>query len=297
MNTHNTAPVAETQLAYKKRGQWQEIWRRFRRSKSAIIGLVMLTLLIFCAIFAQMITPYDPLQQNHKNRFAAPSADHWFGTDELGRDIFSRIIYGARISVSVGLIAVSISLVGGVTLGALAGYYGGRADNVIMRCMDVLMSIPTILLNISIVAALGSGLQNVMIAIGFSSIPGYCRIVRASILSLKGQEFVEASRSVGASDFFIITQHILPNCMAPLIIQATLRIGGAILSCSSMSFIGLGIVPPTPEWGAMLSTGRDFLRDAPHLCTFPGLAIMFAVFAMNLMGDGLRDALDPKLKD
>ena len=173
------------------------------------------------------------------------------------------IIYGARISMSVGLIAICISLIGGVTLGAIAGYYGGTIDNIIMRCMDVLLSIPTILLNISIVAALGSGLQNVMIAIGVSSIPGYCRIVRASILSLRGQDFVEASRAAGANDFFLITQHILPNCLAPLIVQATLRIGAAILSCASMSFLGLGIVPPTAEWGSMLSTGRDFLRDAP----------------------------------
>lgn len=166
-----------------------------------------------------------------------------------------------------------------------------------MRCMDVLLSIPTILLNISIVAALGSGLQNVMIAIGVSSIPGYCRIVRASILSLRDQDFVEASRAAGANDFFLITRHILPNCLAPLIVQATLRIGAAILSCASMSFLGLGIVPPTAEWGSMLSTGRDFLRDTPHVCIFPGLAIMAAVFSMNLVGDGLRDALDPKLKD
>ena len=174
---------------------------------------------------------------------------------------------------------------------------GGTIDNIIMRCMDVLLSIPAMLLNISIVAALGSGLQNVMIAIGVSSIPGYCRIVRASILSLRDQDFVEASRAAGANDFFLITRHILPNCLAPLIVQATLRIGAAILSCASMSFLGLGIVPPTAEWGSMLSTGRDFLRDAPHVCIFPGLAIMAAVFSMNLVGDGLRDALDPKLKD
>ena len=281
----------------KKRSKLQETWRRFRKNGRAVVGLCIVIILVLCAVLAPIISPYEPNAQDPRNRLQGPSAGHWFGTDELGRDILSRIIYGARISMSVGLIAICISLIGGVTLGAIAGYYGGTIDNIIMRCMDVLLSIPTILLNISIVAALGSGLQNVMIAIGVSSIPGYCRIVRASILSLRDQDFVEASRAAGANDFFLITRHILPNCLAPLIVQATLRIGAAILSCASMSFLGLGIVPPTAEWGSMLSTGRDFLRDAPRVCIFPGLAIMAAVFSMNLVGDGLRDALDPKLKD
>jgi peptide/nickel transport system permease protein len=281
----------------KKRSQLAEVWRRFRRNKSALVGMTMFLILVFAAIFADVISPYDPLEQNYSIRLQPPSAEHWFGTDELGRDILSRIIYGARISLTVGLIAVSVSCAAGCALGAIAGYYGGKFDNIIMRFIDIIMAIPAILLNISIVAALGNGLQNVMIAIGISSVAGYCRIMRASVLSIKEQEFVEASRAAGASDFYIIMQHILPNSLAPLIIQATLRLGGAILSCASMSFIGLGIIPPTPEWGAMLSTGRDFLRNAPHVTTFPGIAIMYAVFAMNLMGDGLRDALDPKLKD
>ena len=289
--------LEQEEAVIKKRSQLKEIWRRFRRNKQAMVGMCMLLLMIFSAIFASVISPYDPLQQDIINRLQPPSAAHFFGTDELGRDIFSRILYGSRISLTVGLIAVSISSVVGCALGAIAGYYGGVLDNVIMRCTDVLMAIPSILLNISIVAALGTGLQNVMIAIGISSVPAYCRIMRASLLSLKDQEFVDASRAAGASDPYIILNHILPNSLAPLIVQATLKIGGAILSCASMSFIGLGIVPPTPEWGAMLSTGRDFLRDAPHLPAFPGMAIMFAVFAMNLMGDGLRDALDPKLKN
>ena len=289
--------LEQEEAVIKKRSQLKEIWRRFRRNKQAMVGMCMLLLMIFSAIFASVISPYDPLQQDIINRLQPPSAAHFFGTDELGRDIFSRILYGTRISLTVGLIAVSISSVVGCALGAIAGYYGGVLDNVIMRCTDVLMAIPSILLNISIVAALGTGLQNVMIAIGISSVPAYCRIMRASLLSLKDQEFVDASRAAGASDPYIILNHILPNSLAPLIVQATLKIGGAILSCASMSFIGLGIVPPTPEWGAMLSTGRDFLRDAPHLTAFPGMAIMFAVFAMNLMGDGLRDALDPKLKN
>lgn len=289
--TLDNAPV------YKKRSQTQEIVRRFLRNRQAVAGLIMLTILVFCAVFAPVIAPYDPIKQDLRSRLDPPSWEHIMGTDELGRDIFSRILYGARISLTVGLIAVSLSCVAGCLLGVIAGYYGGVLDNIIMRCADVLMAIPSILLNIAIVAALGTGLQNVMIAIGISSIPGYCRIMRASILSLRDQEFVEASRAAGAGGVYIITHHILPNCLAPLIVQATLRTGSAILSCASMSFIGLGIVPPTPEWGAMLSSGREFLRDAPHLTTFPGVAIMFAVFAMNLMGDGLRDALDPKLKN
>ncbi|MCI5653027.1 MAG: ABC transporter permease [Lachnospiraceae bacterium] len=290
-------PVQDEQVVTKKRSQLKEVWRRFCRNKQAMIGLAMLLLLIFAAVFANVIAPYDPVEQNLLIRLQGPSAAHWFGTDELGRDIFSRILYGARISLTVGLIAVSISCVAGCALGAIAGYYGGILDTVIMRISDIMMAIPSILLNISIVAALGTGLQNVMIAIGISSVPAYCRIMRASLLSLKNQEFVDASRVAGSTDFYIIMHHIIPNSLAPLIVQATLKIGGAILSCASMSFIGLGIVPPTPEWGAMLSTGRDFLRDAPHLTAFPGLAIMFAVFSMNLIGDGLRDALDPKLKN
>ena len=290
-------PVQDEQVVTKKRSQLKEVWRRFCRNKQAMIGLAMLLLLIFAAVFANVIAPYDPVEQNLLIRLQGPSAAHWFGTDELGRDIFSRILYGARISLTVGLIAVSISCVAGCALGAIAGYYGGILDTVIMRISDIMMAIPSILLNISIVAALGTGLQNVMIAIGISSVPAYCRIMRASLLSLKNQEFVDASRVAGSTDFYIIMHHIIPNSLAPLIVQATLKIGGAILSCASMSFIGLGIVPPTPELGAMLSTGRDFLRDAPHLTAFPGLAIMFAVFSMNLIGDGLRDALDPKLKN
>ncbi|MBR0479300.1 MAG: ABC transporter permease [Solobacterium sp.] len=299
MTQNNAVVSAPVQETYKKRGQGKEIWRRFRRSKSAMLGLFILLTLIFMAVFAGVLTPYDPTEPDVPIRLMKPFVDsaHILGTDELGRDIFTRLCFGARISLAVGLIAVSISLIGGITLGSLAGYYGGTLDNVIMRFIDILMAIPSILLNISIVAAMGQGLQNVMIAIGISSMPGYCRIMRASILSLKDQEFIEASRAAGASDFHIIVHHIIPNCLAPLIVQATLRVGGSILACASLSFIGVGIVPPTPEWGAMLSTGRDFLRDAPHLTTIPGITIMLAVLCMNFIGDGLRDALDPKLKN
>ena len=295
MKQENTSKTA--QLTYKRRSQSAEIWRRFKKSKTAIIGLIMLSVLVLLAIFADVITPYDAEKSDAANRLQLPSWEHLFGTDELGRDIFTRIAMGTRISLLVGIVSVTVSAVGGIILGSLAGYYGGKVDTLIMRFVDIWMAIPSLLLNITIVAVLGVGLQNVMIAIGISSIPGYCRTIRASILSIKSSDFIEASKACGASDLYLIATHIIPNSLAPLIVQATLRMGASILVCASMSFMGLGVVPPTPEWGAMLSTGRSFLRDYPHLRTFPGAAIMYPVLAMNLLGDGVRDALDPKLKN
>lgn len=295
MKQENTSKTA--QLTYKRRSQSAEIWRRFKKSKTAIIGLIMLSVLVLLAIFADVITPYDAEKSDAANRLQLPSWEHLFGTDELGRDIFTRIAMGTRISLLVGIVSVTVSAVGGIILGSLAGYYGGKVDTLIMRFVDIWMAIPSLLLNITIVAVLGVGLQNVMIAIGIASIPGYCRTIRASILSIKSSDFIEASKACGASDLYLIATHIIPNSLAPLIVQATLRMGASILVCASMSFMGLGVVPPTPEWGAMLSTGRSFLRDYPHLCTFPGAAIMYTVLAMNLLGDGVRDALDPKLKN
>ena len=295
MKQENTSKTA--QLTYKRRSQSAEIWRRFKKSKTAIIGLIMLSVLVLLAIFADVISPYDAEKSDAANRLQLPSWEHLFGTDELGRDIFTRIAMGTRISLLVGIVSVTVSAVGGIILGSLAGYYGGKVDTLIMRFVDIWMAIPSLLLNITIVAVLGVGLQNVMIAIGISSIPGYCRTIRASILSIKSSDFIEASKACGASDLYLIATHIIPNSLAPLIVQATLRMGASILVCASMSFMGLGVVPPTPEWGAMLSTGRSFLRDYPHLCTFPGAAIMYTVLAMNLLGDGVRDALDPKLKN
>ena len=295
MKQENTSKTA--QLTYKRRSQSAEIWRRFKKSKTAIIGLIMLSVLVLLAIFADVITPYDAEKSDAANRLQLPSWEHLFGTDELGRDIFTRIAMGTRISLLVGIVSVTVSAVGGIILGSLAGYYGGKVDTLIMRFVDIWMAIPSLLLNITIVAVLGVGLQNVMIATGISSIPGYCRTIRASILSIKSSDFIEASKACGASDLYLIATHIIPNSLAPLIVQATLRMGASILVCASMSFMGLGVVPPTPEWGAMLSTGRSFLRDYPHLCTFPGAAIMYTVLAMNLLGDGVRDALDPKLKN
>lgn len=290
--------MSETkQVKNKKRSQWLDVWMRLKKNKSAMFGLFIIFLLFFCAIFADIIAPYGIDDQDLSKSLIKPGAEYWFGTDNFGRDIFSRIVYGSRISLMVGFIAVSISMITGGTLGAIAGFFGGRTDNIIMRAMDILLAIPSILLAISIVSALGPGLINVMIAVGISSIPSYARIVRASVITLKDQEFVEAARAVGTSNFRIITKHIIPNSLAPIIVQATLGVAGAILSAAGLSFIGLGIQPPTPEWGSMLSAGRQFIRDYPHISMFPGLVIMITIFGLNLFGDGLRDALDPRLRN
>ncbi|MDO5349820.1 MAG: ABC transporter permease [Lachnospiraceae bacterium] len=282
----------------KKRSMAAEIIQRLVRNKMAMLGLFILVLLALGAIFADVIADYDTkvVAQNIANRLQGPSAEHWFGTDEFGRDIFARMLHGSRVSLVVGLISVSVSLIIGGTLGAFAGFYGGKVDNVIMRIMDIFLAVPSILLAITIVAALGTNLVNVMLAIGISGVPNFARIVRAAVMSVKDQEFVESSRAIGASSVTIIFREIIPNCMAPIIVQATLSVASAILSTASLSFIGLGVQPPDPEWGAMLSSGRNFLRDAVHLTLFPGLAIVITILALNLLGDGLRDALDPRLK-
>ncbi|MEA4934690.1 MAG: ABC transporter permease [Lawsonibacter sp.] len=283
--------------SYKKTSQLGRNFSRLCQNKAAVVGMVILLVLLFCSIFAEVIAPYDYAAQNLAATFQSPSLSHLFGTDNLGRDIFSRVIYGARISLIVGLSSVCLAAFCGVILGAISGYYGNVCDNIIMRAMDILLAIPNLLLAISIAATLGNGIGNLILAIGIGSAPGYARIVRASILSLKDQEFVEATRSIGGNDFQIIFHHILPNCLAPIIVQMTLGVATAILSTASLSFIGLGIAPPTPEWGSMLSSGRQFIRDAWYVVTFPGLAIMVAIFGLNMFGDGLRDALDPKLKN
>lgn len=283
---------------YKKRSQVAEVWRRLKKNRMAMAGLFIIVLLILMCIFADVFFNYNDvvIKQDIANRMQPPSAQHWFGTDEFGRDILARIVHGARISLAVGVIAVSLSLVIGGTLGAIAGYYGGKLDNVIMRIMDIFLAVPSLLLSITIVAALGPSIVNLMLAIAISSCPSYARIVRSSVLTVKDQEFVEAARCIGSRDWQIILFQILPNCMAPIIVQATLKVAGAILSISSLSFLGLGVKPPRPEWGNMLAGGRAYLRDAWYITMFPGLAIMITILALNLFGDGLRDALDPKLK-
>lgn len=283
----------------KKRGRFRglkDIWTRMKRNRLAMVGLTIIILLVITAIFADYIAPYSYSEQNLANQFQPPSAEHLFGTDELGRDIFSRVVYGSRVSLRVGFISVSISMIIGVAIGAVTGYYGGRVDNIFMRIIDVIQALPDILLAIAIMAALGPGLTNLMIAVGIAAIPGYARLVRSSVLSLRDQEFVEAAKANGSSDFRILTKHILPNCMAPIIVQATLGVAYAIINAAGLSFIGSGLEPPTPEWGAMLSGGRAYIRDFPHMTIFPGLAIVLTILALNLLGDGLRDALDPKMK-
>ncbi|MGY0394249.1 nickel transporter permease [Fusobacterium sp.] len=290
--------MSSTNTSNKKRSQWVEVWRRLKRNKMAILGLIILIILFLLAIFADVIANYDNvvIKQNLAQRLQGPSAAHWLGTDEFGRDIFARLVHGTRVSLQVGIVAVGISIIIGGVLGAVAGYYGGKLDNTIMRIMDIFLAVPSILLAIAIVSALGPSILNLMLAISISSVPSYARIVRASVLSIRDQEFIEAAKAIGASNTRIIFRHIIPNSLAPVIVQATLGVASAILSTAGLSFIGLGIQPPAPEWGSMLSGGRQYLRYAWWVTTFPGVAIMITILSLNLLGDGLRDALDPRLK-
>ncbi len=289
---------------------WRLTWRRLLRQRSAQVGGLILLLLVLTAIFAPVIAPYDPLEvligKEDVRKREAPcihllgcppdKPQHIMGIDGNFRDVFSRVIYGTRVSLFVGFTTVTFAIIAGTLLGAISGYAGGWVDNVIMRLMDVLMAFPSLLLAIAIVAVLGRGLQNALLAIAIVSTPVYARVVRASVLSLKEREFVQASRALGAGHAHILLRRILPNALPPLIVQATLGVATAILDAAALSFLGLGAQPPTPEWGTMLGTERNQVFTAPHLVFFPGLAIMITVLAFNLLGDGLRDALDPRLK-
>ncbi len=281
----------------KKRSQFWDIWRRLRRNKLAMLGLIIVLVLVLSAIFANFIAPYDYAQQDLTNMKAWPSREHLLGTDDYGRDILSRIIYGGRISLLVAILSIVFGLIVGGILGISAGYFGGIYDGTVMRIMDIVMAIPGFLLAVCISAALGSGVLNTAIAIGIGCVPGYARLLRALVLSIREQEYVEAARATGASDLRIMFRQIVPNILSPVIVESTLRIGGCILMISSLSFIGLGVQPPTPEWGSMLSAGRALIRSFWPIVTFPGFAIMLTLFGFNLFGDGLRDALDPKLKN
>jgi peptide/nickel transport system permease protein len=273
-----------------------DVIRTLRKNKTAILGFVLIALLILLAVIGSFISPYNPLTPEPLNRLKGPSWSHLFGTDSLGRDILSRIIYGSRVSIVIGLIAVSISLIPGTILGLLSGFYGKWVDDPVMRSMDIMLAFPAILLAIFITAILGPSLLNTMIAVGIVYIPHYARVVRSSVLSLKEQLFIEAVRAVGGSDLRIIALHILPNTIPPIIVYATLGMGTAVLQAAALGFLGLGAQPPTPEWGAMLSEGRQYIQNAPHVAAFPGLAIFVLVLGFNLFGDGLRDLLDPSLK-
>ena len=288
----------EDDLAEQRRSLWGDVWARFKRNKLAMVGLCVIIFLYTVAIFAPILAPYPYDKMNLDNIYAPPgSPGHILGTDEFGRDVLSRLIYGARVSLTVGLVVVGMSSVVGITLGAIAGYYGGWIDSLIMRVVDFLYAFPFFILAITIVAILGPSLYNAMLALAVVSWVGYARMVRGQFLSLKQTEFVEAARGAGAGDLRIMFVHLLPNALGPVMVQMSLGIAGAILSASGLSFLGLGAQPPTAEWGAMLNAGKDYLRSSPHLATYPGLAIMVTVLAFNFVGDGLRDALDPRLKE
>lgn len=264
------------------------------RNRLAVTGLIVLLLLVILALFAPLIAPFGINELDVANRLAGPSAEHWFGTDELGRDVFSRMIIASRVSLQVGFIAVGIALAVGVPIGLIAGYYGGGVDSTLMRMMDVLFSIPAIVLAIAILAALGPGIINAMIAIGIVYTPIFARVTRGSVLALRDAIFVRAARSLGATDARILRAHILPNVIAPIIVQASLSLAFAILAEAALSFLGLGVQPPDPAWGRMLAEGRSFFRQAPWMAIFPGIGILVTVMAFNFVGDGLRDALDPQ---
>lgn len=289
----------------KQRTLAQETWLRFRRSKTAMFGLGFLLVLVAISVATLIIdfvtdksvyTMYA-VEQDLVHRLQTPSGQHLLGLDEFGRDILMRILWGARYSLFMSLLAIGMALIIGGMFGAIAGYYGGVIDNVIMRIMDILLSMPSMLLALTVVAALGTSTFNVVVAVGISFIPSFARVLRSSVLQVKQNEYVEAARAIGANDFRIITKFVIPNSLAPIIVQGTLGVANAILTIASLSFVGLGVQAPTPEWGAMLSNARSYMREAWHITVIPGIAIMLAILSLNLMGDGLRDALDPKLKN
>ncbi|KAF0825120.1 nickel transporter permease [Cytobacillus firmus] len=281
----------------KRKAKGADLAKALIRNKMSLVGGSIVFIYIILAVLAPLISPYDPYEIDLVNKLQPPSSDHIMGTDDKGRDIFSRILYGSQLSLAVGFVSVFIGALFGIVLGIVSGYYGGWVDTIIMRFIDVLLAFPGLLLALAIVSALGPSLINVMIAVGVFSIPTFARIVRGSTLSVKKMEYIDAIRVLGASDLKIIFVHILPNIMSPIIVQGTLRLATSILSVAGLSFLGMGAQPPTPEWGAMLSDGRDFLFTAPHIALFPGIAIALIVLGFNLFGDGLRDALDPRMKN
>ncbi len=290
--------VAETLTlpATVSQGQSAIVVRQLRRNRTALAGAIILALEIMLAVGAPVFARYDPIEQDYSVALQGPTHAHLFGTDDVGRDLLSRVMYGARISLSVGLIAVGIGSSIGVILGVVAGFYGGVIDTLLLRFMDVLLAFPGILLALAVVAVLGPGLYNVMIAVGFGGIPAYTRLARASTLSVRERDYVLAARAIGCPNRRIMGRYILPNVIPPVIVLATLGIAGAILTAAGLSFIGVGAQPPSPEWGAMLSLGRQYLQRAWWVTVFPGLAIMLTVLSVNMVGDALRDALDPKLR-
>ena len=282
--------------AFKKRSAIKTFFKRLAKNKLAVAGLVIIVILILVAVFAPLIAPYGYEKQDLANTFAKSSGEHLLGTDNLGRDVFSRLIYGTRQSLQIGVLSVALGAFLGTVFGVFAGYYGGIIDNILMRILDVYQSIPGMILSIVLAVTLGPGLNNAIIALGIGTMPIYARIVRAPLLQIRSMEYIEAARAINARDFRIVTRYALPNAVAPLIVQITMSIGLSILAAAMLSFIGLGAQPPVAEWGAMLTEARAYIRNHGELITYPGIAIVISVLAFNLFGDGLRDALDPRLK-
>jgi peptide/nickel transport system permease protein len=281
----------------RKHSRLRDVWRQLKKNKLAVIALVVLVLLVLTAILAPVLAPYHYSAQNVKEAFLGSSAKHLLGTDKLGRDTLSRLLYGSRQSLEMGVIAVVIAAFIGIIFGAVAGFYGGWVDNLCMRLLDIYQAMPMLLLCITLAAVLGPSLRNAIIALGIGMVPGYARLMRATVLTIREKEFVEAARAVGSADMRIIFKHIIPNAMAPLIVEITMGVGSCILAGSALSFIGLGVQPPLPEWGAIISEARGVMREHFTLSLYPGICVMISVLACNLLGDGLRDALDPRLKN
>ena len=290
--------AANTQNKYKRRSQFRSVIRRFRKNRSAMAGLIVFLIVALACLFAGVYMNYQTsaIGQNMSERFQTPNSANWFGTDHYGRDQFARVIFGGRTSLVTALCVIVIATALGATIGAIAGYYGGAADNVIMRANDIFYSIPYTLMAVCIVASLGGGMFNLAIACVVAIVPGNVRLFRAWVMPMKGQEFIEAARSYGTKGRRILTRHIIPNTLGPIIVQATLHVAGTVIAVAGLSYIGLGVKPPTPEWGSMLSEAQAYMRDYPYLVLIPGLAILVSTLSLNLIGDGLRDALDPKLK-
>lgn len=283
---------------YARRSALKSIWRQLKKNKGAMIGLVILCIIVIIALLSQFVFSYekDIIAQNVANKLRHPSPEHLFGTDALGRDVLGRVAFGARYSLAIGVVSVLIALVFGVILGAAAGYIGGLFEDIVMRITDIFSAIPSVLMAIAIVASLGKSTFNLMVAVGVASVPSFVRVARASVLTVRGEEYIESAKAIGMRDWKIIVVHILPNCLSQIIVQTTLRVASAIIAAASLSFLGLGVPAPAPEWGSMLSEGRAYIRDYSYLMIFPGVAIMLTVLSLNLIGDGLRDALDPRLK-
>jgi len=286
-------------IKYKKRSQLLFVWKKLRKSRTAMLGLCVLTIFLLLIIFADVIADYNSvaLFQDYKNLLAVPSAEHWFGTDAFGRDMFARVVHGTRVSYSIGFGAIGAAAAVGIVLGAIAAYAGGAVDSVITRIMDALMSIPSLLLALAVMAALGSGGFNLALAMAISKMPQFARLIRASVLTVVDQEYVMAAKACGTSNRRILFKHIVPNAIGPIMVQGTMAVATVIISAAGLSFVGVGVSPPVPEWGTLLAENREFMRSNMYLVTFPGLAIVLSALSLNLFGDGLRDALDPRLKN